>query len=144
MRKLVKSQTSSRKLTKNEVFDLTEKENHRELIKQFYWHMGDGDFLYILECISKEIGYGDEYCRFVFANNWEEWEEDYFGEEGVCYYFDEPAVKEDLQFVLDYDTFYRYLEEDCTTYLEKYPNNRGLVEELLGKIREKFNIKKEK
>ena len=41
--------------------------NRRELIKVFYHVMGDGRFLTILEYISKEIGYGDEYARFVFA-----------------------------------------------------------------------------
>ena len=116
-------------------------EEQRELIKVYYRVMGDGRFLTILEHISKEIGYGDEYARFVFANNWEEWEEDYFGEEGVCYYIDAPAVEEDVEFVLDYETFYHYLVEDSEDYLEKYPNNRVRVEEILGEIRKRFNIK---
>jgi len=60
------------------------------------------------------------------------------GEKGVCYYIDAPAVEEDVQFVLDYDTFYQYLEEDCAEHLEKYPHNNARVEELLGKIKEKF------
>ncbi|MED3964958.1 ribonuclease toxin immunity protein CdiI [Bacillales bacterium AN1005] len=59
-------------------------------------------------------------------------------------YFDEPAVDEDVQFVLDYDTFYKYLLEDCELYLEKYPNDRIRVEELLGETRGKFNIKVDK
>ena len=121
-----------------------EKEKQRELIRIFYYLMGDGAFIYILENVPKEMGYGDEYARFVFASNWQKWEEDYFGEEGVCYYFDEPAVDEDVQFVLDYDTFYKYLLEDCELYLEKYPNDRSRVEELLGETRGKFNIKVDK
>lgn len=115
-------------------------DNQKELIKMYYRLMGDGNFLSILENISKEIGYGDEYARFVFASNWEEWEEDYFGEEGVCYYFDEPAVEEDIEFVLDYNTFYHYLEENSKEYLERHPNNAEQVNELLGKIKEKFKI----
>ncbi|MEI2401547.1 ribonuclease toxin immunity protein CdiI [Niallia taxi] len=122
------------------VVELGDSGNRRELIKVFYHVMGDGRFLTILEYISKEIGYGDEYARFVFANNWEEWEEDYFGKEGVCYYIDAPAVGEDVEFVLDYNTFYQYLEEDTAEYLEKYPYYRARVEELLAKIRERFNI----
>lgn len=49
-------------------------------------------------------------------------------------------MDEDVQFVLDYETFYKYLVEDCELYLEKYPNDRSRVEELVGEIREKFNI----
>ncbi|WP_336050003.1 hypothetical protein [Niallia taxi] len=36
------------------------------------------------------------------------------------------------------------IEENFVSYLEKYPENRGRVEELLEKIRGKFNIKLEK
>ncbi|MCT2346331.1 ribonuclease toxin immunity protein CdiI [Niallia taxi] len=53
-------------------------------------------------------------------------------------------MDEDVQFVLDYDTFYKYLLEDCELYLEKYPNDRIRVEELLGETRGKFNIKVDK
>jgi len=49
-------------------------------------------------------------------------------------------VGEDVEFVLDYNTFYQYLEEDTAEYLEKYPYYRARVEELLAKIRERFNI----
>ena len=119
--------------------DLTELKK-RELIKLYYSHMGTGKFLRILHYYSIEWGYGDEYARYVFASYYEDWEEDYFGEEGIIYYIDYPAVEEDTEIILNYPTFYRYLKGDCEEYLRKRPEDREKVEEYLQKIKEKFNI----
>jgi hypothetical protein len=112
----------------------------RKLIKYFYHHMGDGKFLRILSSYANGEGYGTEYARFVFADYYEKWEEDYFGKEGIAYYIDRPAVEEDEEIILDYQTFYRYLKEDCASYLENHPQDKSAVEEQLKRIRERFNI----
>ncbi|MCM3029646.1 ribonuclease toxin immunity protein CdiI [Niallia taxi] len=120
--------------------ELTEMEE-KKLIKYYYFLMGDGRFLNILHHYSIEWGYGDEYAWYVFASIYEDWEEDYFGTEGVRYYLDYPAVEKDIEITLDYETFYRYLLEDCEEYLQKRPKDREWVTEYLQMIKEKFKIK---
>ncbi|KKI90703.1 hypothetical protein WQ54_19040 [Bacillus sp. SA1-12] len=115
-------------------------DKERKLIKYFYHHMGDSNFLRILKSYAKGEGYGTEYARFLFADYYEEWEEDYFGKEGIAYYFDRPAVEEDEEIILDYPTFFRYLKEDCLGYLEKYPQDQSEVEVQLERIKKRFNI----
>ncbi|MFP7470771.1 ribonuclease toxin immunity protein CdiI [Niallia taxi] len=116
------------------------KEEKRKLIRFYYAHMGIGRFLTILEQYSKGWGYGDEYARYVFASYYEDWEEDYFGEEGIAYYIDAPAADEDTEIILDYQTFYQYLKDDCEDYLQQRPEDREKVQEYLQKIKGKFNI----
>lgn len=89
-----------KELDDTDMKELSEAEQ-RQLIKFYYGHMGIGEFLTILEQYSKEWGYGDEYARYVFASYYEEWEEDYFGEEGIIYFIDYPAVDEDTKRFID-------------------------------------------
>ncbi|KAA0566536.1 hypothetical protein F0342_00315 [Bacillus sp. CH30_1T] len=114
---------------------------NRKLISYFYHHMGDGKFLRILRSYANGEGYGTEYARFVFADYYEEWEEDYFGKEGIAYYIDRPAVEEDQEIILDYPAFFKYLREDCVRYLKDYPQDKSEVEEQLERIKERFNIR---
>ncbi|KON88007.1 hypothetical protein AF332_15045 [Sporosarcina globispora] len=115
-------------------------DKERKLIRYFYHHMGEGKFLRILSSYANGEGYGTEYARFVFADYYEEWEEDYFGQEGIAYYIDRPAVEEDEEIILDYPTFYSYLKEDCVSYLKDYPQDKSEVEEQLKRIKKRFNI----
>ncbi|MGG0738220.1 ribonuclease toxin immunity protein CdiI [Niallia taxi] len=116
------------------------KEEQRKLIRFYYAHMGIGQFLTILEQYSKGWGYGDEYARYVFASYYEEWEEDYFGKEGIAYYIDNPVVDEDAEVILDYQTFYQFLRDDCGLYLQGHPQDIKVVNDYLVKIKEKYNI----
>ncbi|MCM3179367.1 ribonuclease toxin immunity protein CdiI [Cytobacillus horneckiae] len=116
-------------------------ENHeKELITTFYRHMGDGKFLKILNCYAEGKGYGTEYARFVFANYYEKWEEDYFGDSGIAYYIDAPLVAEDEEVILNDETFFQYLKEDCEKYLMKHPNDEHEVRILQEKIRTRIQI----
>ncbi|UOQ50383.1 ribonuclease toxin immunity protein CdiI [Gracilibacillus caseinilyticus] len=114
----------------NEGVVIIVEDKYRKLISYFYLHMGDGKFLRILRSYANGEGYGDEYARFVFADYYEEWEEDYFGKDRIAYYIDRPLVEKDEEITLDYSTLYRYLREDCDRYLEEYPQDKSEVEEL--------------
>nr|WP_250635494.1 ribonuclease toxin immunity protein CdiI [Bacillus subtilis] len=80
-------------------------------------------------------------CRCVFADDYEQWEEDYFGDEGIAFYFDYPTVKEDEEVILDYENFYKYLNEIVGQYVERHPDNKLEVEKYMETIKEKYNIK---
>lgn len=92
-----------------------------------------------MENFSKREGFGIEHIYCQFADYYEPWEEDYFGETGVAFYFDYPAVKEDITLILDEETFYMYLIKASEKYLARYPEEEQIVKELLEKI--KSNLK---
>lgn len=111
-----------------------------ELVKYYYTIMGDEKFLTILDNYANGDGYGIENVWCVFADDYETWEEDYFGDTGIAYYFDYPAVEKDETVILDYEVFFKYLKEACVKYLERNPQNKKVVESYLARIKEKFNV----
>ncbi|WP_406589695.1 ribonuclease toxin immunity protein CdiI [Bacillus atrophaeus] len=114
---------------------------NKDLINYFFQIMGDERFLRILEKFSNGEGYGIENVWCVFADDYEEWEEDYFGDEGIAFYFDYPAVEEDEEVILDYENFYKYLNEIVGQYLERHPENKPEVEIYMKRIKDKYDIK---
>lgn len=116
---------------------LTEK----ELLEMYYRHLEGKYFLDALENFCNGNGFGGSDCVWcVFAGELEEWDEGYFGETGVCYFFDYPAVEKDQAIVLEYPTFYNYLKDACTDYLIRHPNVKDEVKARLDEIKQKFNI----
>ncbi|MFI8623181.1 ribonuclease toxin immunity protein CdiI [Bacillus altitudinis] len=117
------------------------KNKNKELVKYFFQVMGDERFLTIMDKFSKKEGYGIEHVWCVFADDYEEWEEDYFGEEGIAFYFDYPALQEDEEVILDYETLYEYLDEIVEFYLVRHPENKLEIDNYMKKIKLKYNIK---
>ncbi|OKP83023.1 hypothetical protein A3842_00695 [Paenibacillus sp. P3E] len=116
---------------------LTEK----ELLDMYYRHLEGKYFLDALKNYCNGNGFGgSESVWCVFAGELDEWEEGYFGDAGVCYFFDYPAVEEDQTLVLDYLTFYQYLNEASKDYLIRNPIVTDEVEARLMEIKQKFNI----
>lgn len=116
---------------------LTEK----ELIDMYYRHLEGKYFLDALKKYCHGEGYGgSESVWCVFAGELDEWEEGYFGDMGVCYFFDYPAVEEDQTVVLDYSTFYQYLREASIDFLKRNPDVKDEVEDRLIEIKQKFNV----
>lgn len=109
----------------------------QELLNLYYWVIGDENFLTVLTKHSNGEGFGVENIWCVFAHDYEPWEEDYFGENGVAYYFDEPAVEYDQTIILNYDEFVRYLKIQSDKYLERNKDKRDEVEILLDKVEKK-------
>lgn len=125
---------------KDRDFQSKDDEKKKALVKYYYQAMGDERFLKVLNKYANEQGYGIEHVWCTFANDFEPWEDDYFGETGIAYYFDYPAVEKDEIVILNYETFYRYLKEASIEYLERNSNNKEEVENLLKNIRERYNI----
>ncbi|ETT30270.1 ribonuclease toxin immunity protein CdiI [Paenibacillus sp. FSL P4-0338] len=114
--------------------------SEKELIDLYYFSIGDGNFIKALEKYCNGQGFGNEHIWCLFASELEEWEEGYFGEDGVCYFFDRPAVDEDVTFVLDYSSFYVYLKEASKVYLLKHSDDKDVIESRLYAIKRKFKI----
>lgn len=112
----------------------------KELIDLYYFAIGDGNFIKALQKYCNGQGFGNEHIWCLFSGELEEWEEGYFGENGVCYFFDHPAVDEDVTIVLNYPTFYVYLKEASEAYLLRHSDDKDLVESRLHEIKRKFEI----
>ncbi|WP_205687132.1 ribonuclease toxin immunity protein CdiI [Clostridium septicum] len=97
---------------------ITNKEDINKYIKYYYEHIGEKNLLKALTNYSDSRGFGIEDIWCCFANEYEEWEEDYFGESGVAYYFDYPAVDKDCIVILTYEEFYKCLSDVCKKYVE--------------------------
>lgn len=111
-----------------------------QLIDLYFFAIGQDNFIKALENYSEAQGFGIEHIWCIFAGEVEEWEEGYFGESGVCFFFDHPAVEKDEVLILNYPTFYRYLKENAVEHLKRYPNNKHLIETLLNKIKQNLGI----
>ena len=112
-----------------------DKSKIKELLNLYYWVIGDERFLSVLDKYSNCEGFGVENIWCCFANEYEEWEEDYFGESGVAYYFDYPAVEKDCTIILNYEEFYKYLFETCQEYIKKHEEEKVVIYEYLNKIK---------
>lgn len=60
--------------------------SEQKLIDLYYFAIGDGNFIKALEKHCNGQGFGNEHIWCLFAGELEEWEEGYFGENGVCYF----------------------------------------------------------
>jgi len=102
-------------------------EDHLLPVQAFFNAIPDRSFIETLKAFRQRTGAGfnETYCGFPGE---EEFDEEALN--GI-----EFAIK-DEQVVLGYDEFFRILSEVCTVFLEKYPNKKGEVSELLTEIRD--------
>lgn len=125
----------SERRKRKELKSLDKSNREAELIEFYYSNLSDSYFLDALKSYSngKGFGIGEIWC--VFAEEFEPWEEDYFGERKVSYYFDYPAVAKDEVLIVDESVFYRYLQEASIKFLKRNPAMETVVEEWMEKIR---------
>ena len=67
-------------------------------------------------------------------------DEDYFGDTGVAFYFDYPAVDENCIIVLTNKEFYDILVDKCKDYLKIASEHKDEIEALLITIKQKLNV----
>ncbi len=96
-------------------------------VQAFFNAIPDRSFIETLQAFRQGIGAGfnETYCGFPGE---EEFDEEALN--GI-----EFAIK-DEQVVLNYDEFFRILSKVCKVFLEKYPNKKGEVSELLTEIKD--------
>ena len=115
-------------------------EKKEKYIRLYFNYIGKSYFLDALENFRKKEGFGQEYVWCCFANEYEKWEEDYFGESGVAFYFEYPAVEEDCTIILSNEEFYKYLVDECKDYIKKYPKDEDVVHNYLSVIKKKLKL----
>ncbi|MBL3647837.1 ribonuclease toxin immunity protein CdiI [Bacillus vallismortis] len=96
------------------------------------------NFLHHLEEFKNKDGERREYNGVIFSDEYEQDDEEYFGQNKVLFY---SGDGDDDYDIVDYDELYQYLSATCNFYLEKNPEKKEVIEELSKKIKEKYNIK---
>ena len=98
----------------------------------FFNMISDNDFLDVCESFSKGMGRGIQFAVCLFSDD-VDIELDKF--DGV-----EFSLHTGEEVVVDYQTFYYYLNKACERYIQIHPDpvNKNKIEILLGIIKERF------
>lgn len=73
----------------------------------------------------------NEEMRCFFANEFPQNDEEYFGEEGVAFYFDNPVVLDDCIVILTYEDFYKIVKERYESYIKNNKDSKDEIQSLL-------------
>ncbi|MED1178288.1 MULTISPECIES: ribonuclease toxin immunity protein CdiI [Bacillus] len=96
------------------------------------------NFLQHLEEFKNKEGERREYNGIIYSDEYEQDEEEYFGQNKVLFY---SGDGDDDYDIVSYDELYQYISTACNFYIERNPEKKELIEELLMKIKEKYDIK---
>ncbi|QII50373.1 hypothetical protein G3M81_17295 [Bacillus paralicheniformis] len=96
------------------------------------------NFLQHLEEFKNKEGERREYNGIIYSDEYEQDEEEYFGQNKVLFY---SGDGDDDYDIVSYDELYQYISAACNFYIEKNPEKKELIEELSMKIKEKYDIK---
>ena len=98
---------------------------------------------HLIEILKKfcnfQGAYLDDYEHCSFASEIDEYDEDYFGDTGVGFFFYTPGYEDDMLIVLNYQEFYNEVEKTYKELLDNKPEIKGEVNELLESLHEKIN-----
>ncbi|WP_353853779.1 ribonuclease toxin immunity protein CdiI [Bacillus sp. Bos-x628] len=97
----------------------------------FFNAITDDSFVKIIQHLSTGVGYGINAVDCTFSNDLEADEEPF---QGVMF------ALHDEEIIVDYQTFYYYLEQACNTYIKEYPQDEKIISKILRKIVEKYSL----
>jgi hypothetical protein len=119
---------------------LSEKMREKDLIELYYTNLGQSYFLDAIKnyCNRQGFGIGAIWC--LFANELQPWEEGYFGETGVAYFYEYPAVEKDEVLVVDYDVFFDYLQKASKDFTQRNPGRENEIREYLAEIKRTLKL----
>ncbi|GFN33146.1 hypothetical protein PCURB6_34060 [Paenibacillus curdlanolyticus] len=102
----------------------------------YFLYLDEDKFVKALEGFSNLTGYGvSEFIGCAFPSEYESWEEGYFGDTGVKFEVEPPAVDETKYEIVPNENFFDLLEEMAHQYVVAVPLEKSKVEFLLNKIR---------
>jgi hypothetical protein len=119
-------------------------DNNTILINEFYKILFEWRREKVLDVI---IGYSqlkgnavNEEMRCYFSNEFHINDEEYFGDTGVAFYFDYPAVDEDCIIILSNQEFYQVIKKKYMEYLKDSKMNEEEILKLLDEIKCKLSL----
>ncbi|MEC2077045.1 ribonuclease toxin immunity protein CdiI [Metabacillus fastidiosus] len=96
------------------------------------------NFLQHLEEFKNKEGERREYNGVIYSDEYEQGEEEYFGQNKVLFY---SGDGDDDYDIMNYDELYQYLSAACNFYIEKNPEKKEVIKDLSMKIKEEYYIK---
>ncbi|MNI52057.1 hypothetical protein D3C73_1068140 [compost metagenome] len=112
--------------------------NFEELtaMELYFLYLDEDKFVKALEYFLNLTGYGvSEFIGCTFPSEYESWEDGYFGDKGVKFEVEPPAVDETKYEIVTNEEFINLLEKLALQYLCSLPLEKSKVELLLNKIR---------
>ena len=98
--------------------------------------ISDKSFVETISPLSEGVGFGVEYGACTFSGDLDEFDIATRGTfNGV-----EFGLHNGEEIIVDYQTFHYYLKKACECYVEDFPDDKEKIEEILEKVREKFNL----
>lgn len=82
----------------------------------------------------------NDYMSCHFANEFTKNDEEYFGEEGIAFYLDYPAVDEDCIVILTYEEFFNITKTKFENYIGYNQDSKEKVQELLLCLKKSLKI----
>ena len=95
----------------------------------------------VIKGYSQLIGNAvNEEMRCYFANEFPINDEEYFGNTGVAFYFDDPAVDEECIIILSNQQFYEVIKKKYMEYLNVNKSNKEEIISLLDEMKNKLGL----
>lgn len=116
---------------------ISEKEKFIDL---YFWIIGDGNFIYALTRFKNKTGFGIEDIMILFYPDYEEWEKYRCKENEVALLMYYPAAEEDTIGYMDFKQFYPYLNQYGQQFIQRNPEKKEEVINLLKEIKKSWGI----
>lgn len=113
---------------------LNEKEN-AEIINLYFEYIGKVNVMRAIQEFIQSRGFGILDVSYEFACNFEEWEEGYFGDNGIEVYFSKPFLEEDFTRIVTEEEFV----EGAKRALDKFGLCDADAKLLIEKAKEKIS-----
>lgn len=114
-------------------------DGNEELIKEYFdalFFFREKKAVDALRNFCEFRGYAiNDYMRCYFATEFTHNEEDYFGENGVAFYLDSPAVPEDCIMILTYENFEKVVRESYEEYIKGNQDEKNEMTVLLDSLK---------
>lgn len=107
-----------------------------DLMRLYFNILGEGKFKQALDCFKRKKGFGIDPVSCTFADEYEFWEEGYFGETGVKFSLHLPMTEVEEVAIVEYSLFFKYLKDTSENYLATQPQARGTIEIYMEEIKE--------
>jgi hypothetical protein len=118
---------------------LTTKAEIDQLVESYFWII---DFPRALTYFGdrERHGYGSGPLEVQFSSYHSPEEEEYIGDQKVCFIGELPAYDEVVMAVMEYDEFYNYLLIYSEKYVKERPEVRQEIYKLLDEVKKRLGL----
>ncbi|QZN75204.1 MULTISPECIES: ribonuclease toxin immunity protein CdiI [unclassified Paenibacillus] len=118
---------------------LTTKAEIDRLVESYFWII---DFPRALTYFGdhERHGYGSGPLEVQFSSYHMPEEEEYIGDQKVCFIGEPPAYDEDVIAVMEHDEFYNYLMIYSEKYVEEHPEAKQEIYNLLDMVKKRLGL----